>query len=149
MGRESRMLTMPSPKREWCTRYIIAITLLVTSAFGSAYTITRAIESYKLAAAGHTVKAPFEVSSCDSAWGRITPVRESTRRLRSNPPGMVWIAGGKFLMGTDDPQAHPAEKPAHWVKVSGFWIDQTEVTNADFRRFVEATQYITTARAPR
>jgi len=61
---------------------------------------------------------------------------------------MVWIAGGKFLMGTDDPQAHPAEKPAHWVKVSGFWIDQTEVTNADFRRFVEATHYITTAERP-
>jgi formylglycine-generating enzyme required for sulfatase activity len=58
---------------------------------------------------------------------------------------MVWIPGGEFLMGTADPQANPAERPAHQVRVDGFWIDQTEVTNAQFRRFVEATGYATTA----
>ena len=51
-------------------------------------------------------------------------------------------------MGTDDAQADPAERPAHLVRVNGFWIDQTEVTNAEFRRFVGATGYVTTAERP-
>jgi sulfatase modifying factor 1 len=61
------------------------------------------------------------------------------------PPGMVWIAGGEFAMGTDEKEAYPAERPAHRVKVDGFWMDETEVTNAQFAKFVEATQYITIA----
>ena len=58
---------------------------------------------------------------------------------------MVWIPGGQFVMGTDDPQAYPAERPAHAVRVDGFWMDQTDVTNAQFRKFVQATGYLTTA----
>jgi formylglycine-generating enzyme required for sulfatase activity len=50
-------------------------------------------------------------------------------------------------MGDDD--GHPEERHEHPVKVSGFWIDRHEVTNAQFRRFVEATGHVTTAeRAP-
>ncbi len=62
-----------------------------------------------------------------------------------NPPGMVWIPGGEFSMGSDLPRAWPAEHPAHAVRVDGFWIDATEVTNARFAEFVEATGYQTTA----
>ena len=36
----------------------------------------------------------------------------------------------------------------HRVRVEGFWIDQTEVTNSQFQRFVEATGYKTTAERP-
>ncbi len=61
---------------------------------------------------------------------------------------MVWVPGGEFIMGTDDPEAAPAERPAHRVRVDGFWMDATEVTNAQFRRFVEATGYVTTAERP-
>jgi len=63
------------------------------------------------------------------------------------PPGMVWIPGGKFIMGSSakDKLAHPVEKPAHTVTVSGFWMDSTEVTNREFARFVKATGYITLA----
>jgi formylglycine-generating enzyme required for sulfatase activity len=61
------------------------------------------------------------------------------------PPGMVWVPGGEFTMGSDDPDALPAERPAHRVRVDGFWMDQTDVTNAQFRQFVEATGYVTTA----
>ena len=65
------------------------------------------------------------------------------------PPGMVWIPGGEFTMGTDSDIGWADEKPAHRVRVDGFFIDETEVTNAQFRRFVEATGYVTTAeRAP-
>src|SRR5262245_25167367 len=64
------------------------------------------------------------------------------------PPGMVWFPGGEFTMGTDAELGWPDEKPAHRVRVDGFWMDETEVTNAQFRRFVEATGYVTTAERP-
>ena len=66
----------------------------------------------------------------------------------TDPTGMAWIPGGEFLMGSDDPSAPPTERPAHRVRVDGFWIDATEVTNAKFRVFVEATGYATTAERP-
>jgi sulfatase modifying factor 1 len=59
--------------------------------------------------------------------------------------GMRWIPAGEFRMGSDDPKARPNERPAHRVRVDGFWIDETTVTNAQFRRFVEATGYVTIA----
>lgn len=58
---------------------------------------------------------------------------------------MVWIPGGEFTMGTNDEDSYPFEKPAHRVKVDGFWMDATEVTNAQFKAFVDATGYVTTA----
>ena len=64
------------------------------------------------------------------------------------PPGMVWIPGGEFTMGTDSEEAWPEEKPAHRVRVDGFWMDATEVTNSQFRAFVDATGYVTTAEKP-
>lgn len=65
------------------------------------------------------------------------------------PAGMVWIPGGEFTMGTDVATGWPEESPAHRVKLNGFWIDATEVTNAEFKRFADATGYVTTAeRAP-
>ncbi|MCY7408733.1 MAG: formylglycine-generating enzyme family protein [Chitinophagales bacterium] len=65
------------------------------------------------------------------------------------PPGMVWIKGGDFVMGTDsDSQSRPDETPAHKVHVDGFYMDVHEVTNADFAVFVKATNYITIAEKP-
>lgn len=69
------------------------------------------------------------------------------------PPGMVWIPGGEFSMGSDDPtslvcgggDSMPDARPVHRVYVDGFWMDQTEVTNAQFEEFVRATGYITIA----
>jgi len=69
------------------------------------------------------------------------------------PPGMVWVPGGEFSMGTDDPtemicggpDAMPDARPIHRVYVDGFWMDRTEVTNEEFERFVQATGYITVA----
>lgn len=60
-------------------------------------------------------------------------------------PGMVHVPGGEFMMGSEERAARPDERPVHKVKVSPFWLDATEVTNAEFRRFVEATHYETTA----
>jgi sulfatase modifying factor 1 len=73
----------------------------------------------------------------------------ATHSLRAKPPGMVWIPGGEFTMGDDSVLAWPDEKPAHRVHVDGFWMDEHEVTNYEFRAFVGATHYLTTAeRAP-
>src|SRR4051794_29823471 len=58
-------------------------------------------------------------------------------------PSMAWIAGGTFRMGSD--RHYPEEAPVHRVTVDGFWIDRTPVTNAQFRRFVEATGHVTLA----
>lgn len=60
------------------------------------------------------------------------------------PPGMVWIPPGEFLMGSDDPMFADA-RPIHPVHVDGFWMDETEVINAAFAGFVEATGYVTIA----
>lgn len=61
------------------------------------------------------------------------------------PEDMVWLPGGEFGMGTDEAEAYPAERPAHRVRVDGFWIDIHEVTNRQFAAFVKATGYVTTA----
>ncbi len=61
-------------------------------------------------------------------------------------PGMVWIPGGTFLMGSD--HHYPEEAPAHTVTVEGFWMDRCPVTNVQFRMFVEATNYVTYAERP-
>lgn len=59
--------------------------------------------------------------------------------------GMVFIPGGTFMMGDDNDQASSDEFPKHRVHVNEFWMDETEVTNSQFQKFIEATGYITTA----
>lgn len=63
-----------------------------------------------------------------------------------DPKGMVHIPGGIFLMGSDS--HYPEEAPAHRVSVDAFWMDPHAVTNAEFKRFVDETGYITTAERP-
>ena len=61
---------------------------------------------------------------------------------------MVYVKGRTFTMGSaraDDPEN---EKPQHRVKVSDFWMDSTEVTNAQYELFVKATGYVTVAERP-
>lgn len=59
--------------------------------------------------------------------------------------GMTLIPGGSFEMGGDNEQASADEYPKHKVTVDSFYMDVTEVTNAQFKKFVDATGYITTA----
>lgn len=74
------------------------------------------------------------------------------------PASMVWIPGGEFSMGANDPpdmdevgmKATADARPIHRVYVDGFLMDKTDVTNAEFARFVKATGYVTVAeRKPR
>ena len=73
------------------------------------------------------------------------PSKSKSKLTISNHEGMVWIPGGTFAMGGDNDQARQDEFPKHAVKVSGFYMDVTEVTNAQFAKFVASTGYITTA----
>jgi formylglycine-generating enzyme len=76
----------------------------------------------------------------------------------STPAGMAWIPGGEFSMGANDPpdmdevgmKATEDARPIHRVYVDGFFMDKTDVTNAEFAKFVKATGYVTIAeRKPR
>lgn len=62
------------------------------------------------------------------------------------PEGMAWIPGGTFTMGIEENHHLFADaRPEHEVKLKGFWMDETEVTNAKFAEFVAATSYVTIA----
>ena len=63
----------------------------------------------------------------------------------NGPKGMAWISGGEFVMGSDHQKAQANEKPVHKVKVTGFWMDTTHVTNDQFAQFTKETNYKTTA----
>lgn len=66
------------------------------------------------------------------------------------PKGMVWVKGKTFTQGAKaaDNFAMPREKPAHQVNVDGFFTDINEVTNKQFKEFVNATGYVTVAEKP-
>lgn len=91
-------------------------------------------------------------------WALIGPIEQTPRETLPAdlivaapgpaPAGMVWIPGGRFTMGSGGELAD--ERPAHDVLLDGFWMDETELTNREFARFVEATGYKTIAeQAPR
>jgi sulfatase modifying factor 1 len=67
------------------------------------------------------------------------------------PDGMVWIPGGEFYMGSEaihegaQLPMFPDAAIVHLVYVDGFWMDQHEVTNEQFAKFVAATKYVTDA----
>ncbi len=72
------------------------------------------------------------------------PVVNAGEAPAGAPTGMVWVPGGTFWMGGNDPSTTDADPP-HLVRVGGFWMDRTEVTNGDFAAFVKATGYVTVA----
>ena len=102
-----------------------------------------------------TARVPAPMPSVDSAskGTSANPVPELSPVVAPSKNGdlrldhMTWIPAGGFSMG--ELNTVPDEFPPHDVKLDGFWMDATEVTNRDFKRFVTATGYDTTAeRAP-
>ncbi|MDB5240661.1 MAG: sulfatase-modifying factor protein [Spirosoma sp.] len=75
----------------------------------------------------------------------MLPDAMSSKKTSKSTQGMVWIPGGTFTMGSDE---FPDARPVHAVTVDGFWMDEHEVTNADFERFVKATNYVTVSERP-
>ncbi len=77
---------------------------------------------------------PAHIGSC-SAYSGLPGEAEAD--------GMTFIPAGTFSMGSN--RHRPEERYTHIVRVDGFWIDRTEVTNAQFAKFVAATGYVTLA----
>ena len=73
-------------------------------------------------------------------FGEKIPVTPVDSRV-SDVDGMtqVFVPAGEFLMGTDDKEAQK-NRPRHAVTLSGFWIDQTEVTNEMYAQCVAEKQ---------
>ena len=84
------------------------------------------------------MKMPARFASADTSYSSIASSDTSTA-------GMRFIEGGEYMMGGDNEQASADEYPKHKIKVNSFLIDVTEVTNGMFKKFVDATDYITTA----
>ncbi len=77
----------------------------------------------------------------------LAPAGTARENLADTLARMVELPGGTFLMGTDSKDGFPedGEGPVRGVTLRRFLIDRTTVTNRQFRRFVEATQYRTEA----
>ena len=111
---------------------------------------------------GRAWKAPVEEDESDT-----TPPKLNAKSAPGKAPdGMVWVPGGDFWMGgpkdvrdllegINDPAEFqkvqrrlnigPESYPIHLVSLDGFWMDQSEVTNEQFAKFVQATGYMTVA----
>ena len=101
------------------------------------------------------------MTSSESVSGAFQPTVPNVATPPGTPPeGMVWIPGGEFSMGAATPvgkdmndvgmHAMDDSRPIHRVYVDGFWMDETEVTNEQFAKFVTTTGYLTVAeRTPR
>jgi formylglycine-generating enzyme len=63
-----------------------------------------------------------------------------------NMPLMVSVEGGTFMMGNN--AGSEDEKPLHSVTLNSFYIGKYEVTFRDFKKFVDATGYLTDAEQP-
>lgn len=113
--------------------FICALLVFASCGNGSDKQLTANVDS-----AHSCMKTPQRFSG-------VTPSSMVSGQGDSSTEGMVHIPGGTFMMGGDNEQASKDEYPKHEVRVSPFWMDVTEVTNAQFRKFVEATGYVTTA----
>lgn len=87
---------------------------------------------YRAAIPGAGAGPDLAAATC----GQIPPVD-------SPYPGMAWVPGGEFTMGAEG--TYFEEGPTFDTSVEGFWMAQSEVTNAEFAEFVAATDYLTLA----
>jgi sulfatase modifying factor 1 len=91
-----------------------------------------------LAARGLSSLLPLDDLSLEQelfAW--LNSQREYQLYAENMDRCMVEVAGGDFLMGSNDGQAD--ETPLHTVYLDGFQIDRYEVTNAQYQQFIDAT----------
>lgn len=86
--------------------------------------------------------------SCNQNQNPIKQTSTNNQNIQIENPittKMILIEGAEFTMGTCEQSNTNDALPAQKVKVDGFWIDEHEVTNADFKKFVDATGYVTVA----
>ncbi len=131
-----------NPGKKTVTPIFLAVSLLLSACSGT-QTDEKAIadSTRKADSMQHVVSC---ASNVPSRFG-VTADSVSSSGKPASHEGMVWVEGGEFSMGASDKIGRADEYPKHKVKVKGFWMDVTEVTNAQFAAFVKATGYVTTA----
>ncbi|MFH1739516.1 MAG: SUMF1/EgtB/PvdO family nonheme iron enzyme [bacterium] len=113
----------------------------------------------------HKVKSPCTPQDLIGDWGRSviselfsiplerlsTPTPFGSTRIVATPtpsipdailnkyPGMIYIPAGKFVFGSD--RGDECESPQQTVSLPAYYIDETEVTNWEYKRFVDETNY--------
>jgi formylglycine-generating enzyme len=122
------------PKRVWPWFVLAGVLLFLLS---SVLWVYREVQRIKWMKANRGPDAAF------SPGGQTTSPSATAGDNGSWTNGMIWIPGGTFWMGSEEGQ--PDEKPLHEVTLDGFWIDETEITNEQFEKFVRATGYVTVA----
>jgi sulfatase modifying factor 1 len=133
----------------------VGVTLLVLAIFLISWRFLAPRQEHSAA----TVVVPVSSPAMPKAVTEFQPTVENKGPASASvPAGMAWIPGGEFSMGAKEDssmngvgmQATVDSRPIHRVYVDGFWMDKTDVTNAEFYRFVKATKYVTVAeRKPR
>jgi len=140
----------PGPASKW----IAAVVIVIASAAGITFALLT-----RQPTASRVTSAPSD-TVVSTATQFVPTVANATAPPGPAPDGMAWIPGGEFSMGAADPHGQDANvvgmqatgdsRPIHRVRVHGFWMDKTEVTNRQFAKFVKATGYVTVAeRVPR
>ena len=79
----------------------------------------------------------------------IPQIQKTTAPSDATPEGMVLIPAGEFQMGSNDSEASDYEKPVHTVYLDAFYMDVYEVTNAQYKQFVDANPEWGKDRIPR
>lgn len=123
----------PAKKKSFPPIYIAAALLVILLGGAGVYFMTQHATDSKDSNLQPTPQPTGKTAPSGSPTGSPTPA--------ATPPArdMVYIAGGTFKMGRDD--GPPAESPAHPVTVKPFYIDRTEVTNAQYAEYLQATGY--------
>lgn len=140
------------------TKQVAAVIVCVAVA-GSLYAINRSRQQAAVKAidarafsesdsgSSHAAHSANSNSDADSIGVLEPPVINTASAPGAAPEGMVWIPGGEFSMGSEAPEMQDA-RPFHRVALDGYWMDQAEVTNEQFARFVKETGYVTVAERP-
>ncbi len=101
-------------------------------------------------AADNTKSSKNKEAKKDAGCGcdKVSKAAALTAECKAIPEGMVEVPAGTFNMGATGPDTKPDEGPVHKVKLNAFYMDETEVTNEQFEKFVKATGHKTTAEKP-
>jgi formylglycine-generating enzyme len=163
MAKTRKQPKTPASKRAWVIAGAVALAVL---AFGVIYRPSGSGTAVADSTGGTDAAAPIAKPDASAekpmpamqqaAFQATVPNKEPSPG--NAPTGMVWIPGGEFSMGAREMpgmndvgmKATLDSSPIHRVYVDGFYMDKTDVTNAEYARFVKATGYVTVAeRKPR
>jgi sulfatase modifying factor 1 len=158
MSRRRKPKTAPLPPnvgkpRKSITGALVFLVVFVSSAWLLYLKFSRHTSKEGNTERSPNIEVPFSDAAVAAPVGFQPTIQNHQPAPASPPKGMVWIPGGEFSMGANDPpdmddvgmKATLDARPIHRVYVDSFYMDRTDVTNAQFAEFVRATGYVTIA----